>query len=155
MTLIDSQTGMRKPVDALRSQHDLTAAGYAAESGRQETPLGAGMVSITEKSIANDPAPIGPGSYSRQPRRSPTMKNIVDLTQKAQEEAEKTGGIVAVAEIPVDISESFSGGDFETRSMMASGTGPGGEEAHKSYFFPEGSFVLMSMQEGVLTSSRS
>ena len=128
----------------IKEQRDINEAGYAAEYERLEAKvqLGAGMSSITERPFTYDPTSIGTGSYSRQPGGIPNTNNTVLQARDAQEEAEKTGGIVAVAEIPVDISESFSGGDFETRSMMASSAYPRKDEAQKSYFFPKGLYKL-------------
>ncbi|KZM27011.1 uncharacterized protein EKO05_0004979 [Ascochyta rabiei] len=137
MDRIDSSKKMSSTVDAVEHQRDLSEAGYAAEYERLERQLGAGMSSITEKPFTYTPAPLGPGSYSRQPRGLPNTKISAFQAQDAQKEAEKTGGIVAVAEIPVDISESFSGGDFEARSMMISSTRLDKDEAQKSYFFPK------------------
>jgi hypothetical protein len=141
MNEFNSQKKVRSTVDAMEEQRDVSEAGYAAEYERLEAQLGAGMSSITEKPFTHNPAPIGPGSYSRQPRGLPNTESTVSQAQNAQEEAEKLGGIVAVAEIPVDISESFGGGDFETRSMMTGSTRPDKDEAQKSYFFPKGSLV--------------
>ncbi|KAJ8112041.1 hypothetical protein OPT61_g5501 [Boeremia exigua] len=128
-------------VTAVEQQYDFSEAGYAAEYERLESQLGAGMNSITERPFTYNPISVGPGlgpgSYARQPHGESGPINTVVQAQKAQEEAEKTGDIVAVAEIPVDISDSFGGGDFETRSMIASSTRPSGDEAQKSYFFPK------------------
>ncbi|XPS96428.1 hypothetical protein M3J09_005696 [Ascochyta lentis] len=137
MNQIDSSKKTSSTVDTMEQQRNLSEAGYAAEYERLETQLGAGMSSIMEKPFAHTPAPIGPGSYSRQPRGLPNTEISVSQAQDAQKEAEKTGGIVAVAEIPVDISESFGGGDFETRSMMTSSTRLDKDEMQKSYFFPK------------------
>jgi hypothetical protein len=128
-------------VDTPEQPTDLNEAGYAAEFERLEAKaqLGSGMSSITERPFTHNPSAIGVGSYSRQPRGIPHADVTISQARNAQEEAEKTGGIVAVAGIPVDISESFSGGDFETRSMMTSCTHADKDEAQKSYFFPQGS----------------
>ncbi|KAF2633744.1 hypothetical protein BU25DRAFT_327586 [Macroventuria anomochaeta] len=137
MSLIDPPKKMRNTVDVAEQQRDLNEAGYAAEYERLESLLGAGMSSITERPFTYNSAPIGPGSYSRQPRGEPNADITVLQARNAQEEAEKTGDIVAVAEVPVDISESFGGGDFETRSMLASSTRQDKSEVQKSYFFPK------------------
>ncbi|KAF1932866.1 uncharacterized protein M421DRAFT_53848 [Didymella exigua CBS 183.55] len=138
-----SQISYSKKVDGTASaseQHyDFSEAGYAAEYERLESQvgLGAGMKSIFEKPFTHVPAPTGPGSYARQSRGEPNADITVSQARNAQEEAEKTGGIVAVAEIPVDISDSFGGTDFETRSMLTSSSHHGKSEAQKSYFFPK------------------
>lgn len=119
-------------------QCDLSEAGYAAEFERLESQLGAGMNSITERPFTYVPVPIGPGGYVRQPRGSPNAETTILQAQTAQEQAEQTGEIVAIADIPVDISESFGGGDFETRSMIANSAHPDKDGAQKSYFFPKG-----------------
>ncbi|KAH6616636.1 hypothetical protein C7974DRAFT_48621 [Boeremia exigua] len=124
----------KKTPSAAVAVEDLSEAGYAAEYERLESQLGAGMNSITERPFEHRPAPVGPGSYARQPRSDPNPDMTVVQARNAQEEAEKTGDIVAIAEIPVDISDSFGGGDFETRSMIS---GPSRDGNQKSYFFPK------------------
>lgn len=138
MSQMDQQQKMRGTASVAEQQRDLNEAGYAAEYERLERQLGAGMSSITERPFTFTPASIGPGSYSRQPRGLPNTATSASQAQDAQEEAEKTGGIVAVAEVPVDISDSFGGGDFEARSMINASSRPGNDGAQKSYFFPKG-----------------
>lgn len=140
MSQIDSSKKARSTASAVEQQRDLSEAGYAAEYERLESQagLGAGMKSIFERPFTHVPTPlVGPGSYARQPRGEPTADITVLQARKAQEEAEKTGGIVVVAEIPVDISDSFGGADFEARSMLTSSTHHDKSEAQKSYFFPK------------------
>lgn len=140
MNLIRSSRETPSNIAASEQQRHLSEAGFAAEYERLEGQLGAGMSSITERPFVHNPTPIGPGSYARQPRGNPNAHVTVIQARNAQEEAEKTGDIVAVAEVPVDISDSFGGSDFEARSMVASSTQDGKDGAQKSYFFPEGRF---------------
>lgn len=125
--------------NASEQHRDFSEAGYAAEYERLESQvgLGAGMKSIFEKPFTHVPATMGPGSYTRQPRGDHDASLTASQAQNAQEEAEKTGDIVAVAGITVDISDSFGGSDFETRSMMTSSAHHDKGEAQKSYFFPK------------------
>lgn len=139
MRQIDPSRSPRSTRDFTEQQQDLSEAGYVAEYERLESQagLGAGMKSIFERPFTHIPAPVGPGSYARQPRGEPVADITIIQARNAQEEAEKTGGIVAVAEIPVDISDSFGGADFETRSMLTSSAHHDKGEAQKSYFFPK------------------
>lgn len=43
-------------------------------------------------------------------------------------------------EIPLDISESFGGADFETRSVLTTNNNDDGSKT--SYYFPEGTLTL-------------
>jgi hypothetical protein len=122
----------------VEEERSLNEAGYAAEYERLESQLGAGMSSITERPFTHKAVPIAPGTYVRQPNSESTGSDANLQAHNAQEVAEKTGDIVAVAEIPVDISDSFGGGGFEMRSMVADSTGSGKNETQKSYFFPKG-----------------
>jgi hypothetical protein len=123
--------------EALEQNRDLNEAGYAAEFERLEAQLGAGMTSIIEKPFIYSPAQQELGSHTKQDRTSPIANDATSQAESAQKEAEKTGDIVAVAEIPVDISDPF-GGDFEARSMIFSKSGLNKNEAETSYFFPPG-----------------
>ena len=123
--------------DALEQQRDLHEAGYAAEYERLEAQLGAGMNSIMEVPFthqAAQPVPLSERGHHKRDHANPQVGDTV--VQDALKEAEKTGGIVAVADIPVDISD-FAGGsnDFETRSVLTTGRGDN-NEAQTSYFFP-------------------
>jgi hypothetical protein len=122
--------------DALEQQRDLNEAGYAAEYERLEAQLGAGMNSIMEVPFTHQTAQPDPITERGHHRRDPSNAHVGDSAmQDALKEAEKTGGIVAVADVPVDISD-FAGGstDFETRSVLT--TGRGDNEAQVSYVFP-------------------
>ena len=134
----ESNTKSLNTAGIVEEERSLNEAGYAAEYERLESQLGAGMSSITERPFTHKAVPIAPGTYVRQPNSESTGSDANLQARNAQEVAEKTGDIVAVAEIPVDISDSFGGGDFEMRSMVAGSTGSGKNETHKSYFFPKG-----------------
>lgn len=138
MNPIDPAQKVGSNASATEQQHDLSEAGYAAEYERLESQigLGAGMKSIFERPFTHVSSPMGPGSYARQPHKEPNADISIFQAQNAQEEAEKTGDIVAVAGVPVDISDSFGGADFETRSMLNSSTHHDKGDAQKSYFFP-------------------
>lgn len=137
MSRIQSSDKMLSATGVMEQQRDFSEAGYAAEYERLERQLGAGMSSIAERPFTHSPAPIAPGTYQRQPHGELIESSSTIQARSAQEEAEKTGDIVAVAEITVDISESF-GSDFETRSMVAHSTRSSKDETQKSYFFPRG-----------------
>lgn len=134
----ESNTKLLNTAGIVEEERSLNEAGYAAEYERLESQLGAGMSSITERPFTYKAVPIAPGTYVRQPNSESTRSDANLQARNAQEVAEKTGDIVAVAEIPVDISDSFGGGDFEMRSMVAGSTGSGKNETQKSYFFPKG-----------------
>jgi hypothetical protein len=138
MSLIDPTQKVGSNASATEQHPDLSEAGYVAEYERLESQigLGAGMKSIFERPFTHVPSPMGSGSYTRQPHKEPNSDVSVFQARNAQEEAEKTGDIVAVAEVPVDISDSFGGADFETRSMLNSSTQQDKGEAERSYFFP-------------------
>ncbi|KAF2281519.1 uncharacterized protein EI97DRAFT_31720 [Westerdykella ornata] len=110
------------------------AAQYAAEYHRLESQLGAGMSSIVEVPFTYKPEASQPIATHR---RGPSSGAAVDFATgiAAQRKAEKTGDIVAVSEIPVDISETFGGTDIETRSVTSTNknSGPGSKT---SYYFP-------------------
>jgi hypothetical protein len=120
---------------------DMNEAGYAAEFERLEAQLGSGMSSIVEKPFTHD------ASASLQPRSTghkrglPGSEVVLVQALEAQKEAEKTERIVAVADIPVDISDFHAGSDFDTRSIMTADTGLAKNEAETSYFFPEGELI--------------
>lgn len=137
MERMDSSRDQRGTASATEQHDDLGEAGYIAEyeSLENQVGLGAGMKSIFETPFTHVPAPLGPGSYMRQPHGESVAHTTVTQSRTAQEQAEKTGDIVAVAEIPVDISDSFGGADFETRSMLSTSAHQDKGEA-KSYFFP-------------------
>jgi hypothetical protein len=122
--------------EALEQSRDLNEAGLAAEFERLEAQLGAGMNSIIEKPFTHSPARREPGPHAGHNRDSSKTRAETTRAENAQEEAEKTGDIVAVAGIPVDISDSF--GDFDTRSMLTTSTTLDKNEPETSYFFPPG-----------------
>ncbi|KAF2016237.1 hypothetical protein BU24DRAFT_346513 [Aaosphaeria arxii CBS 175.79] len=126
-------TGQKKQTvaDGFEQQRQLNEAGYAAEFERLEAQLGAGMSSIVEVPFTHKPgAPEQKIGHKRGISNSDFTAN-----EAAQQEAEKSGGIVAVADVPIDISDTFGGGDFETRSALTINQNDDGSKT--SYYFPE------------------
>ncbi|KAF2026179.1 hypothetical protein EK21DRAFT_74729 [Setomelanomma holmii] len=123
--------------DAREVEWRMSEAGFAAEFERLEAQLGSGMNSVIEKPFTHVPTtPLNvrnPG-HSRGPSGS-ELGSV--QAQEAQREAEKTEQIIAVADIPVDISDFHAGSDFDTGSIMTADTGLAKPEAETSYFFPE------------------
>jgi hypothetical protein len=118
-------------------ERDLDEAGYAAEFDRLEAQLGSGMTSIVERPFTHNPvAPPQARSPSHKQRRTDS-ETMSAHAAEAQKEAEKMERIVAVADIPVDISDFHAGSDFDSRSVMTADTGLAHKEAQTSYFFPE------------------
>lgn len=134
----ESNTKSLNTAGIVEEERSLNEAGYAAEYERLESQLGAGMISITERPFTFKAVPIAPGTFVRQPNSESTGSDSNLQARNAQEVAEKTGDIVAVADIPVDISDSFGGGDFEMRSMVAGPARSRKNDTQKSYFFPTG-----------------
>ncbi|KAF3002015.1 hypothetical protein E8E13_008412 [Curvularia kusanoi] len=131
MNQIKSSSKASGTVRIIQEGQNLSEAGYAAEYERLESELGAGMNSITERPFTYTAMPVAPGTYARRPNSEPLQAH------NAQEVAEKTGDIVAVSDIPVDISDSFGGGHFETQNMVAGSIPAATNESQKSYYFPE------------------
>ncbi|KAF2644584.1 hypothetical protein P280DRAFT_390878 [Massarina eburnea CBS 473.64] len=121
--------------DAREQERHLNEAGYAAEYEQLESKLGAGMASIVEVPFTGQATlpevTTGRGHQRRLSGTDPMIATIKD----AQEEAEKTGDIVAVAEIPVDISGLTEDSDFETRNVLTATRTDSGDP-QKSYVFP-------------------
>ncbi|KAI4608805.1 hypothetical protein J4E80_009010 [Alternaria sp. BMP 0032] len=117
-------------------------ASHAAEFERLEAQLGAGMTSVLHVPFEHTPAGPVPGFFPGH-RRILTRADVVDeQAKKAQDEAENTGKVVAVAaDIPVDISE-FTGvaRDFDSMRTLTAEAGLISSGAQTSYFFPEGKF---------------
>ncbi|PSN67274.1 hypothetical protein BS50DRAFT_588258 [Corynespora cassiicola Philippines] len=128
---------MTSAADAMEQERHLSEAGFAAEYERLESQLGAGMSSIMEVPFTHKDAPARQeASRGIGHRRGLSSLDVPDnAANDAQKEAEKTGGIVAVSEIPVDISESFVGADLETRSVLTTG-GADKDGSQTSYYFP-------------------
>jgi hypothetical protein len=139
MKKFEPQTRVLSTTDGKEEERDLNEAGYAAEFERLEAQLGSGLNSIIEKPFThNGPASLQVRSPSHKHKRGLSGSEIVSAQAvEAQKEAEKTGGIVAVADIPVDISDFHAGSDFDSRSIMTADTGLAKNEAETSYFFPE------------------
>ncbi|KAI4930784.1 uncharacterized protein J4E92_004616 [Alternaria infectoria] len=121
---------------------DMDEASHAAEFERLEAQLGAGMTSVLHVPFEHTPAGPVPGFFPGH-RRILTRADVVDeQAKKAQDEAENTGKVVAVAaDIPVDISE-FTGvaRDFDSMRTLTAEAGLISSGAQTSYFFPEGKF---------------
>ncbi|KAF2473178.1 uncharacterized protein BDR25DRAFT_257399 [Lindgomyces ingoldianus] len=117
--------------DSIEQEHDANLAGYAAEYERLEAQLGAGMSSIVEVPFTHqvqlEPKVTG---HKR------ALSNVEVVAQDAQKEAEKVGGIVAIADIPLDISDAFGDDNFETRSVLTTGH-ENSDGSKTSYYFPE------------------
>lgn len=122
--------------DAMEAERDLNEAGYAAEYERLEAQLGAGMASVIEVPFTHAAAGSADDA-GRGHRRGVSDSNRINVAAKdAQDEAEKTGGIVAVAEIPVDISDMAGHGTgFDNRASLVFERADNNET---SYFFPPG-----------------
>jgi hypothetical protein len=137
MSKFEPQRKMAGATGGREQERDLNEAGYAAEFERLEALLGSGMTSIVEKPFTHTPiVSLQTGSPGHKQRR--TGAEIVSAqAAEAQKEAEKTERIVAVADIPVDISDFHAGSDFDSRSIMTDDTGLAKNAAETSYFFPE------------------
>jgi hypothetical protein len=96
------------------------------------------MSAIHEVPFTHKPKPAQESKRELGHKRGLSNVEMADAVARdtGQKEAEKTGGIVAVAEIPIDISESYGGADFDSRSILTSRQNDDG--ANTSYFFPEG-----------------
>ncbi|KAF1978644.1 hypothetical protein BU23DRAFT_450074 [Bimuria novae-zelandiae CBS 107.79] len=134
MRQFDQPKKSASAADAMEAERDLNEAGYAAEYERLEAQLGAGMASITEVPFSHTTT-HSVDEVARGHRRGVSESHIIDgVVKDAQEEAEKTGGIVAVAEIPVDISDlAGHANDFDSRTSLAPERG---DKNEMSYFFP-------------------
>ncbi|KAH7139247.1 hypothetical protein B0J11DRAFT_38849 [Dendryphion nanum] len=132
----------KSAADSIQHEQDLNEAGYAAEYERLEAQLGSGMASIVEVPFSHKTAEPTVAKPSHHHHHHHHKRGLSSTTPAdtvaggaAQQEAEKTGDIVAVADCPIDISDSFGGADFETRSVL---TTNGNEDGSKlSYYFPE------------------
>ncbi|KAF1999692.1 hypothetical protein P154DRAFT_493448 [Amniculicola lignicola CBS 123094] len=119
--------------DAIQQERNLNEAGFAAEYERLEGQLGAGMSAVHEV----------PFTFQAQGEQKALHKRGVSNVEAAeaaarqdgQKEAEKVGGIVAVADMPLDISETFHA-DFDTRSILTTNQ-PDHDGSKTSYYFPE------------------
>ncbi|KAG9192843.1 hypothetical protein G6011_11577 [Alternaria panax] len=124
---------------AREGDQSIAEAGHAAEYERLEAQLGAGMTSILHNPFTHTPAGPVPGFFPGH-RRVLSKANVADdQAKKAQDKAEKTGQVVAVAtDVPVDISE-FTGvaRDFESMSSLTAEAGLIRSDAQTSYFFPK------------------
>ena len=134
MTHFDRPAKIASTADAMEAERHLSEAGLAAEYERLEAQLGAGMAAVTERPFTH--TAVAAEGTTRGHRRGLSDSCTVHVAKDAQEEAEKTGGIVAVAEIPVDISDfAAEGNDFDSRASLAPDRADSNE---MSYFFPPG-----------------
>jgi hypothetical protein len=145
MKNFEPQTKLVSAADARERERDLNEAGHVAEFERLEAQLGSGMTSILQKPFTHTPAQPLQGTDTSH-RRQLSSSEIANVQAKdAQTEAEKTGGIVAVAEVPIDISDFAADIDFDRRSSSATAaTSLARDEAQKSYFFPPGKLFKRS-----------
>jgi hypothetical protein len=140
MKMFEGKT-MASAADAREQMQNMNEAGYAAEYERLEAQLGAGMNSIHEVPFTH---------HTGQPMQRSSTKKAGKIHRRAVstdggaadaahadalKEAEKTGEILAVADIPMDLSE-FGGADFETRSL-APGRGDNNVPVINYYFPPD------------------
>lgn len=137
MKTFEPQKRTANVADGREETRDMNEAGYAAEFERLEAQLGSGLTSVIEKPFTHNPPAL---LQARSPshRRGLSGTGLVSAQAlEAQKEAEKTECIVAVAEIPVDISDFHAGADFDSRSIMTADTGLAKNAAETSYYFPE------------------
>jgi hypothetical protein len=137
MKNFEPQTRATNATDGKENERDLNEAGYAAEFERLEAQLGSGLSSVIEKPFTHSPVVPLQGSSPSHKRGLSGNQLIFTQAVEAQKEAEKTERIVAVADIPVDISDFHAGSDFDLRSIMTADTGLAKNEAETSYFFPD------------------
>ncbi|KAF1830765.1 hypothetical protein BDW02DRAFT_85781 [Decorospora gaudefroyi] len=122
--------------EATERARDMREASHAAEFDSLEAQLGGGMTSVLHKPFTHTPTRPVPGDFPGH-RRILSSSEIADAqARKAQDEAEKTGQVVA-AEVPVDLSD-FAGvaRDFDSMSTLTTETGLVKDEAQTSYYFP-------------------
>lgn len=138
MKKFEPQKRIGKPTIGLEQERDLDEAGYAAEYQRLEAQLGSGMNLIVEKPFTHNPV-VTPQAGTTNHQRGLSGSDVVCAMAAvdAQKEAEKTERIVAIADVPVDISDFHAGSDFDTGSILTADTGLGKIHGGKSYFFPE------------------
>ncbi|PVI06088.1 hypothetical protein DM02DRAFT_623402 [Periconia macrospinosa] len=128
MNKINTQKGMNAAADTREQERDLSEAGYAAEYERLEAQLGAGMAAVMEMPYS------GHDVKSTESAGQGHQRGLSD-SKIAQKEAEKTGEIVAIAEITVDISGlREDNSESDSHSILTAGPRDNGE---MSYFFPQ------------------
>jgi flagellar basal body-associated protein FliL len=138
MSDYNSQSRIDSTEDA--KERDRNEASHAAEFESLEAQLGAGMTSILQKPFTHTPIKPIPGSFPGH-RRILSASEVADAHAKdAQIEANKTNKMVAVAEVPYDMSDFTAGSDFDARSTLTDDTGLAKDSSQTSYFFPEGEF---------------
>jgi hypothetical protein len=138
MKKFEPRASLQSETNEREQERDMNEAGYAAEFERLEAQLGSGMSSIIEKPFTHDTAASLQPKTTSHKRSSTGFEVVSAQALEAQKEAEKTERIVAVADIPVDISDFHAGSDFDSRSIITADTGLAKNQAETSYFFPEG-----------------
>jgi hypothetical protein len=138
MKKFEPQKRMSGTSNAKEQERKMSEASFAAEFERLESKLGAGMSSVVEKPFTHNPTTPLLVRNTNHTRGLSGSELVSVQALEAQKEAETTEQIIAVADIPVDISDFHAGSDFDTRSIMTADTGLAKNEAETSYFFPEG-----------------
>lgn len=147
MKTLEGQSKEHDTHEARESDQDINEASHAAEYERLEAQLGAGMTSILHHPFTHTPAGSVPGFFPGH-RRILSRADVADeQAKKAQDKAEKTGQVVAVAaDVPIDISE-FTGvaRDFDSMTSLTAEAGLIRSDAQTSYFFPEGGYSIRTL----------
>ncbi|KAF2111726.1 hypothetical protein BDV96DRAFT_649703 [Lophiotrema nucula] len=126
----------KSAAEANEVERNMNEAGYAAEYERLEAQLGSGMNAFHEVPFAIKPQPETPTrGHSHKRGLSNLEMTEVAVRETGLKETEKTGEMVAVADVPFDISEGFGASDFDSRSMLT--TNHNDDGAKTSYYFPE------------------
>jgi hypothetical protein len=144
MKTFGAQSKTQDTYEARGYDRDMNEASHAAEFERLEAQLGAGMTSIRHSPLTHTPTGPLPGFFPGH-RRILSKADVADeQAKKAQDKAEKTGQVVAVAaDVPIDISE-FTGvaRDFDSMNSLTAEAGLIRSDAQTSYFFPEGDYFV-------------
>ncbi|KAI8936941.1 hypothetical protein NX059_006169 [Plenodomus lindquistii] len=137
LTAFQSHLMESHALDGKNGEADIQEASHAAEFERLEAQLGAGMTSILQKPFTHDAVQLSHGSNGEICRGLSESELAYIKAKNAQKEADTKGDIVAIADIPIDISDSIAGTDFDRRSsVMTAESSLAGKQAQTSYFFP-------------------
>lgn len=140
MKKFEPQTKQASAADAMERERHMSEAGFAAEFESLEAGIGAGMASILQKPFTHTPTQPLQGANAGH-KRGLSASEIANVQAKdAQKEAEARGDIVAIADIPVDISDFAAGNESDARSIMTTDTGLVKDETQTSYYFPPGMY---------------
>ncbi|KAF2712655.1 hypothetical protein K504DRAFT_208399 [Pleomassaria siparia CBS 279.74] len=132
---------IQKTADARKQEQSANEASYAAEYERLEAQLGAGMTSVVEVPFTTQTSqPMQRSVTTRATaihrRGASTDEDVANAAHTdALREAEKTGDIIAVADIPMDLSDFGGAADFETLNVLTPGH-TDNDASQTSYFFP-------------------